>query len=302
MSNYKELMEKKEYLSLLEEAKGKKDPESLFYSASAYLALNDGKKALDILLSNRDILWADNPVLTMKSTFEIRFALKEFDEAYEDMKDFENRPYVSQEVEEVLRGLNGYIRANERATFHYEKMEPEELKEKLLTTKDDFMLLQLLSKVEADPSKYLSEIRSIVSSDRNDSLRTFALLLLVQAKDEKEITFVKREKEYKLIPSALEAPFVNETYKKTLSLIEGGSKNTSIIQAAKSLYDNEVLAIYPETGEEDLKLNAAAYLLLAAKYLGAAAELLISGIDEEKAKKLSESIENDLEKSESVAF
>jgi hypothetical protein len=62
------------------------------------------------------------------------------------------------------------------------------------------------------------------------------------------------------------------------------------------------LAIYPETGEEDLKLNAAAYLLLAAKYLGAAAELLISGIDEEKAKKLSESIENDLEKSESVAF
>ena len=181
MSNYKELMEKKEYLTLLEEAKGKKDPESLFFSASAYLALNDGKKALDILLSNRDILWADNPVLTMKSTFEIRFALKEFDEAYEDMKDFENRPYVSQEVEEVLRGLNGYIRANERATFHYEKMEPEELKEKLLTTKDDFMLLQLLSKVEADPSKYLSEIRSIVSSDRNDSLRTFALLLLVQA-------------------------------------------------------------------------------------------------------------------------
>jgi hypothetical protein len=218
------------------------------------------------------------------------------------MKDVENRPYVSQEVEEVLRGLNGYIRANERATFHYEKMEPEELKEKLLTTKDDFMLLQLLSKVEADPSKYLSEIRSIVSSDRNDSLRTFALLLLVQAKDEKEITFVKREKEYKLIPSTLEAPFVNETYKKTLSFIEGGSKNTSIIQAAKSLYDNEVLAIYPETGEEDLKLNAAAYLLLAAKYLGAAAELLISGIDEEKAKKLSESIENDLEKSESVAF
>ena len=302
MSNYKELMEKKEYLSLLEEAKGKNDPESLFYSASAYLALNDGKKALDILLSNRDILWADNPVLTMKSTLEIRFALKEFDEAYEDMKDFENRPYVSQEVEEVLRGLNGYIRANERASFHFEKIEPEELKEKLLTTKDDFALLQLLSKVEANPVEYLDETRIIALSDRNDSLRTFALLLLVQAKDKGEMLFKKRGREYKVVPAYLEAPFVNEAYKKTMSLIEGGSKNTSIIQAAKSLYDNEVLAIYPEAGGDDLKLNAAAYLLLAAKYLSAPAELLISGIDEEKAKSLAETIENDLEKSESVAF
>lgn len=302
MSNYKELMEKKEYLSLLEEAKGKNDPESLFYSASAYLALNDGKKALDILLSNRDILWADNPVLTMKSTLEIRFALKEFDEAYEDMKDFENRPYVSQEVEEVLRGLNGYIRANERASFHFEKIEPEELKEKLLTTKDDFALLQLLSKVEANPEEYLDETRIIALSDRNDSLRTFALLLLVQAKDKGEMLFKKRGREYKVVPAYLEAPFVNEAYKKTMSLIESGSKNTSIIQAAKSLYDNEVLAIYPEAGGDDLKLNAAAYLLLAAKYLSAPAELLISGIDEEKAKSLAETIENDLEKSESVAF
>ena len=302
MANYKELMERKEYLALLQEAKGKNDPDSLFYSASAYLALNDGKKALDILLSNRDSLWENNPVLLMKSTFEIRFALKEFDEAYEDMKDFENRPYVSQEVEEVLRGLNNYIRANERASFHYEKMDPEDIKEKLLSTKDDFALLQLLGKVESDPTPYLKEIRLIAAGDRNEQLRTFALLLLVQGKDDKEFSFRKRGNDYAVAPNKLEPPFINDRYKKTLMLIEGGSKNTSVIQAAKSLFDNYVLAIYPEEGERDLKLLSASFLSLAAKYLGSLPELLISGVDFTSVDALAQKIESIIEKSESVGF
>ncbi|MBP5091298.1 MAG: hypothetical protein J6328_01910, partial [Bacilli bacterium] len=262
----------------------------------------DAKKALDILLSNRDVLWEKNPLLLMKTNFEIRFALKEFDEAYEDMKDFENRPYVSQEVEEVLRGLPNYIRANERNTFHHEKLDEAEIREKLLNTNDDFTLLQLLGKIESNPLDYIQEIRSIASSDRNEQLKTFALLLLTQAKDGEKLVFKKNGESFELTPKDLEKPFVNDRYKKTLSFIEGGSKNTSIIQAAKSLFDNLVLAIYPKQVEEKEKLVAASFLLLAAKYLNSSAELILSGVEEEEAKKLSARFEGEIEKAESISM
>ena len=104
MESLKELIEKKEYQRVLELTKESKDAEALFCRVSAYLGLGRYQDARTLLVKERDALWAKNPILTMKATFETRFGLEEFDEAYQDEEDFANRPYISQEVEEVLRG------------------------------------------------------------------------------------------------------------------------------------------------------------------------------------------------------
>ena len=130
------------------------------------------------------------------------------------------------------------------------------------------MILQTLSKVESDPLPYRKDIREIALSKRNPLLRTFALLLLVQLGDKEELVFEKGGKSFKVIPSQLEKPFYGERYKAFYDLLLSVSKNTSINNASRSLFDNYVLSLYPEKiFKGDLYLLAAAFNDLASRYL-----------------------------------
>ena len=80
MDNYKTLLEKKEYDLLLSLTEGDLSPAGLSYRASAYLAKGDAKQAFNILNAHRDELYKVSPLKTMKSIFELRFILKEFEE------------------------------------------------------------------------------------------------------------------------------------------------------------------------------------------------------------------------------
>ena len=93
MDNYKTLLEKGEYELVEQLTRLSKKPKELLYRLSALLSLSRYEEAVDILVSDRDILWKENPVLTLKVNFEVRFALKEFDEAYEDLAYFQNIRY-----------------------------------------------------------------------------------------------------------------------------------------------------------------------------------------------------------------
>jgi hypothetical protein len=268
MESLKELIEKKEYQRVLELTKESKDAEALFCRVSAYLGLGRYQDARILLVKERDALWAKNPILTMKATFETRFGLEEFDEAYQDEEDFANRPYISQEVEEVLRGLKEYIRKAERASYSKRPKSEEKIREELTSDVDDFTLLQTLGQIQKDPTPYLKEIREIATSGRNSMLRTFALLLLVGANDKSLLCFSKNGKDYEVSPAALTRPYSGPRFQQFIALLEGASRNTSIVQSAHALFDNYVLSLYPEDAlDKDLSLLVAALLILAGRYL-----------------------------------
>ena len=113
MNDLKRLYEENKFNEILELESQIKEPQDLFLLISSCLSVGDGKKAMEILLHHRDALWDHNPVLTMKADLETRAILGQFDEAYKDMDYFQNKPYVSQEVEEALRHYPKWLRQKE---------------------------------------------------------------------------------------------------------------------------------------------------------------------------------------------
>jgi uncharacterized protein YeeX (DUF496 family) len=270
MDSLKSILDKKNYDLVLSLTEGTADPESLVYRASAFLGKGDAKNARDIFVNNRDALYLFNPLLTLKSNFEIRYILGEFDEAYADLAYFNEKPYASQEVEEYLKALPSLIRQNERNTELAKNYSPEEIKKILSTSKDDYEVLSLLNRLSNVPmDDYISYVEEILVSQRNASVKTFALLLLVSIHYSKSVTFSKDAKVYHLVPKDLEAPFVGESYDNFSNNLSDMAKDPSVYGVAKNLFSDYVLALYPEkafAGEED-RLTMAALLLLAQEYL-----------------------------------
>ena len=77
MDSLKSLLDKKQYDLILSLTEGSLDPEALVYRISAYLGKGDSASAQDLFFKNRDLLWSFNPVLTIKSNFELRFIAHE---------------------------------------------------------------------------------------------------------------------------------------------------------------------------------------------------------------------------------
>lgn len=270
MDSLKSILDKKNYDLVLSLTKGATDSESLVYRASAFLGKGDAKNARDIFVKNRDQLYLFNPLLTLKSTFEIRYILGEFDEAYADLAYFNEKPYMSQQVEEYLKALPSLIRQNERNSELAKNYSPEEIKKILSSSKDDYEVLSLLNRLSSAPmDDYISYVEEILVSQRNASVKTFALLLLVSIHYSKSVTFSKGDMVYHLIPKDLEPPFIGEKFDNFESNLNDMAKDPSVYGVARNLFSDYVLALYPEKafdGAED-RLTMTALLLLAQEYL-----------------------------------
>lgn len=270
MDSLKSILDKKNYDLVLSLTSDATDPESLIYRASAYLGKGDAKSARDIFVNNRDALYLFNPLLTLKSTFEIRYILGEYDEAYADLAYFNEKPYASQEVEEYLKALPSLIRQNERNSQLAKNYSPDEIKKILSTSQDDYEVLSLLNRLSSSPmNDYISYVEEILVSQRNASVKTFALLLLVSIHYDKSVTFSKGEMVYHLLPKDLQPPFVGESYDNFENNLSDMAKDPSVFAVAKNLFSDYVLDLYPEKaflGEDD-RLTMASLLLLAQEYL-----------------------------------
>jgi hypothetical protein len=270
MDSLKTLIDKGQYQLVVDLTQNDDDPSHLFYRCSAFLALSKVKEALDVLLSNRQRMEAVNPALTLKSDFELRFLLKDFDGAYEDLEYFKNRPYVSQEVEEYLAALPGIIRTNERNAALAVSRTPEEIRRLLKESKDDYEVLSLLNYIQGPSvSYYFDLLKDILVSDRHPSVKTYALLLLVSRGYDQEVTFNKNGQVYKVVPKNLKPPYVGEPFDSFTRNMEDLARDPSVYQAALTLLNDYVMDVYPEEvikGPEDYLLMTA-LLGLALTYL-----------------------------------
>lgn len=295
MDSLKSIYDKKEYQLIVDLTNGTNDPESLFYRASAYLALNKPKEAMDVFVSRRKELFKFNPLLTLKNNFELRILLGEFDEAYEDYDEFKNYPYVSQAVEERLASLPQYLRSKERESLSAKPLSIEKAKSILKEKKDAYqalLTLEAISKVAVDP--FLDEIKEILKSSIHPSVKTYALLLLINCKYDEEVTFIQRNNEYHLIPKNTIPPFSGSSYQRFKEGLEEIAKDPSVSKVAYSLFSDYALAIFPldPFKESDFSLLELVFLTLAKEYLHSDASFLneFPLIDEAKMNEKKEEI------------
>ncbi len=269
MEDYQALLTKESFERILELTKSATDPKSLFARAQAYLGLGRQEEGLSLLLRNEEKLFEENALFYMRLVIETRLSLKEFDEAYEDASRFAERPYVSQEVEEALHGLNGYIRAKEREIFLHEEKAPSQIRLLLREEKDDFTLLQMLGKIQSDPLPYRKEVEAVVEGDAHPMVKSFALMLLLSIKSEDPVTITKGGRSFRVVPSTLHAPFTGARFESLKKDISSYTKNTSLNDVASSLFEEYIIARFPEDPleEEEADELIPSLFLIASEYL-----------------------------------
>ena len=224
----------------------KKRAEKTFIEVAALLQEGKGLEAMKALEANRELLFSYDPEKTLRAYFELRFLLKQFDEAYEDYAYFSSLPYVSQEIEEILRALPKLIRANELASASSKSFDEEVAHAALTDGEDPYAILGVLQQLkDRDITPFLDEIRALLSSDIHEDVKTFALLLLTEKNVDDEFLLLKKGKSYKLNPSKLGNPFQEQGYLSARKYI-GTLKDSGLSSVMAQLLDQLALSSYPE--------------------------------------------------------
>lgn len=245
MKDLRKLLEERKFEDVLEETKESKNSEELFYRLSALMALGKLKDAINCIEDHRVTL-QDNLPWLMRLHIELLCLDGRFDEAFDEVKYYENLPYDSQESEETLKQLPKIIREYETNKAHL-SMEKEDIIKGLTSKSDDDVLASLDALREKDLVPYYIFLQKILSSYPKQAIRSFALLLLVQRGVDKLFKFNNMGESIEVNPFKLQPPFVGNDFEKVVKRMEEEYKDPSITQNAISLLSSYLIYIYPKT-------------------------------------------------------
>lgn len=299
MDSLKSLMDKKQYDLVIKLTENAEDSTYLFYRISALLAIGQPLKSLDVILTHRKILEKDLGIL-IKVHIEILCLLGRFDEAYEEMKYYEALPYVSQQVEELLRDMPKYIRAEEKKMNASTGMNDEQVK-KMLHSKDKNDVIIALDIVrERDINVFLPDLKRLMVENEHQSLRSFALFVLVQKGIDGVFEFKHIDKIIEVNPSLSVPPFTGDKFNNIVKKMASEFSNPSLSDNATQIYSTYIMYLYPEDipySEEEI---IEALYEVSTNYLQAHKEPLedrcsYKGLDIERVKQLIREINEALE-------
>ena len=247
MDSLKSLMDKKQYDLVLKLTENSQDSLALFYRLSAMLATGRSEDALKLIKDKRQILLA-KPGVLMKIHIELLCLLGKFDEAYSELRYYQELPYENQETEELLNSLPKYIREEEIKVYKRQEVGQDELRKKLLS-KNDVDVLSALDAVRGQSlESFLLPIINILKNYPKQLVRTFALLLLVAKKYDKKVEFLHGDKLIEVIPSELDEPFIIPglgNIDDLSSLFQNEYHDPSLSQNAINVLSSYMVYIYP---------------------------------------------------------
>ncbi len=261
MDTLKSLMDKHEYELVIKLTEKSGDVDSIFYRISALLAIGQGEKAL-ACLKEHHIELHKNLLLLIKVHIDLLLILGRFDEAYDELDYYKNLPYESQQVEELLSSMVGHIREEERSQYGKKTVSDDEIKSRLKDNDKGTAMSGLEMAGNRGVETFIKEIQYLMINHPSQAIRSFALMMLVQKKWEKEVEFKSKDTIIKVNPSKTKAPFVGELFNRLSKRMISEFKNPTISDNAISIFSSYIIDIYPnEVTEEDDYLIASLYLL-----------------------------------------
>ena len=261
MDTLKSLMDKHEYELVIKLTEKSRDVDSIFYRISALLAIGQGEKAL-ACLKEHHIELHKNLLLLIKVHIDLLLILGRFDEAYDELDYYKNLPYESQQVEELLSSMVGHIREEERAQYGKKSIPDDEIKSRLKNNDKGTAMSGLEMAGNRGVEPFIKEIQYLMINNPSQAIRSFALMLLVQKKWEKEVDFKAKDSIIKVVPANTKAPFIGEPFNRLSKRMISEFKNPTISDNAISIFSSYIIDIYPnEVTEEDDYLIASLYLL-----------------------------------------
>lgn len=261
MDTLKSLMDKHEYELVIKLTEKSGDVDSIFYRISALLAIGQGEKAL-ACLKEHHIELHKNLLLLIKVHIDLLLILGKFDEAYDELDYYKNLPYESQQVEELLSSMVAHIREEERSQYGKKTVSDDEIKSRLKDNDKGTAMSGLEMAGNRGVETFINEIQYLMINHSSQAIRSFALMMLVQKKWEKEVEFKSKDTIIKVNPSKTKAPFVGELFNRLSKRMISEFKNPTISDNAISIFSSYIIDIYPnEVTEEDDYLIASLYLL-----------------------------------------
>lgn len=262
MDTLKSLMDKREYELIVKLTEKSSDADSIFYRISALLGIGQGEKALSCLKEHHKELHK-NLFLLIKVHIELLIILGRFDEAYEELDYYKNLPYESQQVEELLSSMVGHIRNEERKQFQKPGLTDDEIKSRLRSNDKTAVLSALDLAGNRGVEKFFDDIQFVMINNKIQSIRSLALMLLVQKNVSKEFIFKNKEgTQLKVIPSNTKPPFTNEKFSSICKKMAAEFKNPTISNNAIEIFSAYIIDIYPDEIEDDDDIIIAALYLI----------------------------------------
>ena len=301
MDSLKTLMDQKNYNLVIKLTENSNDAIALFYRLSALLAVGQSEEALNLIKTKR-LIMQKRLSLLIKFHIEILCLLKRFDEAYEELKYYEELPYESQEVEEVLRSMPTYIRNEEKAAYK-RPIDDDELRE-MLVNGNDGEILASLDRIKGlvDFTPFLLGILKVAQTHKRQVIRSIALLVLVYKKYDKEVKFLHHDQMINVIHAELDDPFIIPGYSSIEEFsyaLQSEYHDPSIADNALNVISSYLLYNYPDKLNLSAEESLVIFGYVAKKMLKINIDDLKSvcekkGLDYSKVSKHVEEVEEDL--------
>ena len=270
MDNLETLFNKKEYDLVLDLTRESSDPKELLMRISCFVIKGRTDDALDVIEKFHFIIEKVYPLRLMNIHFELLLSRGLYDEARIALKHYENLPYVSQEVEEYMRGMKERIEEESHPKIH-QKFDIDEVCEILEKEVDLAKVSQaLFSLKNFNLNIYIDSLKIFMTrKDAHPNFRTYALILLIDEKFDGEVKFLSRKGLIKVNPTKINPPFMSKQFKNICNLItEKCNRDISMVETALYLFNCYIIDTYPEdiyeVGEDKL---SSAFIRIAEAYL-----------------------------------
>lgn len=299
MDSLKTLMDKKQYDLVLKLTENSSDRTHLFYRISAFLATGLPYESLKVIENNREELEKDLSIL-LKVHIEILCILNQFDAAYKELERYKNLPYFSQQVEELLASMPNYIREEERKSLSSKTLDDEQVKALLHSKETNDAIIGLDLVRERDINKFLDDLSWVMINHPSQSIRSFALFVLVQKEVDKVYRFKHIDKVIEVNPKELKPPFVGEPFNSIVKRLTSEFNDQSLSENAIQILSTHIMYIYPDEINYSEDEIVEALYQISSRYLQSSAEdlktrCLNKNLDAERVQQLIDDINFSLE-------
>lgn len=299
MDNLKSLLDSKQYDLVLKLTETSTSSNDLFYRISAFIFLGKYEDALYVIQDHQEILESNLPAL-INAHINLLCVLGRFEQAYTVLDYYNNLPYQSQVVEEILRKMPKVIEAEEKKQTTYKFYSDEEIEQMLKSDKFEDVLLALDTIKNRDILSFLPILKELLVSNSKEVIKSYILMMLVKKEVDRDLVIVKKGKEIKVNPKHLIPPFIGEIFDGVVKGFDKEFKDSTLSQIATQLFSQYTIYIYPEEYPYSVKEYLAAFYLLAKDYASSMNSDLsslsfINELDLEKINKIKEEIDKMLE-------
>ena len=299
MDNLKSLLDSKQYDLVLKLTETSTSSNDLFYRISAFIFLGKYEDALYVIQDHQETLESNLPAL-INAHINLLCVLGRFEQAYTVLDYYNNLPYQSQVVEEILRKMPKIIEAEEKKQTTYKFYSDEEIEQMLRSDKFEDVLLALDTIKNRDILSFLPILKELLVSDSKEAIKSYILMMLVKKEVERDLVIVKKGKEIKVNPKHLIPPFMGEVFDGVVKGFDKEFKDSTLSQIATQLFSQYSIYIYPEEYPYSVKEYLAAFYLLAKDYASSMNSDLstlsfVNELDLEKINRIKEEIDKMLE-------